>query len=508
MAFRYENPTVGSLGRRALAPGLILMLVPVFIGVLVWLLSSDFSASLPYFFLLPWILALGLVLAAPSTILVFQGRFRLHDPLVFATWSYFVPAFFIGGLILTFGWSQPYFLSFIQDPKADLTFTIALIMLGYAGLSAGYFLSVGRRVGTFVKKYLPEKPYSPSSMIIPGLVLMSAGVFTSVWAFFIGLFGFQLQDESGPFDGLVILLTFFWLQGSFLLWCIVFSQQRFDARSYVLMAVLIVTALGKAVYAGNRGSLLQLVIVILLAYTLSGRRFSLAKSLWAGLIVIVSLFVGMIYGSTFRTVKGTESRVDVGQYTESVFQTIEQVQRNQNLHNFEYGLMTLAERLDAVSSLGVLVSNYERLRPYEESYGLDENIRKDILTFFVPRAIWNDKPLASDPRKYSDLYFQFGESSFTVTPIGDLIRNFGIAGVFIGMGILGIVLRALYNALIEDRPSEVWRSTLYFMLIISVSYEGFYGAIFPYLFKVGFIAIIGVLAVNFFSKQTESPVTV
>ena len=157
--------------------------------------------------------------------------------------------------------------------------------------------------------------------------------------------------------------------------------------------------------------------------------------------------------------------------------------------------MSLAERIDTLSSVAVVVSNYEKLKPYEESYGLDNNIWKDVSTFFIPRVLWPDKPVASEARKYSDLYFDYAENSFAITPIGDLIRNYGPIGVPIGMFIFGIILRFVYRILIEGQPRRIWRSTLYFMILISVSYEGFYGLLIPFMVKVSITAIVGLVIV-------------
>ena len=157
-----------------------------------------------------------------------------------------------------------------------------------------------------------------------------------------------------------------------------------------------------------------------------------------------------------------------------------------------------------MSSVAVVVSNYEELKPYEESYGLDNNVWNDTVTFFVPRVVWPDKPVASDPRKYSELYFDFGDNSFTITPVGDLLRNFGVVGVPIGMFILGLFLRTIYRALIEGRRITTWSATLYFMLITAVSYESFYGSILPYLFKVGVTTVVGIVFVNFFARREEA----
>ena len=54
----------------------------------------------------------------------------------------------------------------------------------------------------------------------------------------------------------------------------------------------------------------------------------------------------------------------------------------------------------ALSSLAVVVSNYEALAPYEESYGMDHNIINELSTFFIPRIIWKDKPVSIEPRDY------------------------------------------------------------------------------------------------------------
>jgi hypothetical protein len=209
----------------------------------------------------------------------------------------------------------------------------------------------------------------------------------------------------------------------------------------------------------------------------------------------------MIYGTTFRNVKGSESQVSIDQYTENIFETFDQVGRFDLGNSLEFALMGIAERLDTLSSVAVVVSNYEQLAPYEESYGLDGNIWKDLSTFFIPRIFWSEKPIASEPRKYSDLYFNYGETSFAITPIGDLLRNYGPIGVPIGMFLFGIVIRFIYRSLIEGQPRSVWRATLYFMLIMAISYEGFYGLLIPFLFKVGITAVVGIVIVEIVARS-------
>ncbi len=486
---------------RSSAPGLAFMAVALVIGSLFILLNIDFQGRYPYLFLLPWIFALAVVLAIPSMILYLQGKFTLANPLVFATVSYFFPAFVIGGFILSIGWSEPYFLSFIEDAHYNLPYTIVIVMLGFAGLSVGYFLPFGTKIGGMIERRLSDTRYPLTSYIIPGFLMLSLGIVTSTIAFIFGVIGYQKAEEITSYDGLVFLITIFWGQASFVLWYVVFQRHKLDFTALAIIVPLLATTLSKALYAGNRGYLLHVFILVVLAYILSGRKFKIRQGILASVVFLLCLSLGFAYGTSFRAVKGTEDRQDIGIYTQNVVETIDKVGSANGLATMQFGLQPFVERLEIVSSLAVVVSNYEALQPYEESFGLDNNIWKDTVTFLVPRMIWNEKPVASDTRKYSDLYFDYGENSFAITPMGDLLRNFGVPGVPIGMLILGILLRTTYRVLVEDQPKILWRNTLYFLILVSVSYEGFYGTIIPYVFKIGLVSVVGILILNFLAKR-------
>lgn len=488
---------------RSILPGVVMMglaLIVAFFGLLA--VGGAFE-SYPYLFLLPWIFGLGILMAAPSAVMIYKGTFSFADPIVFATWSYFFPAFVIGGLFLAGGWSQPYFFALIQDAEYNLPLTVVLVGLGFTGLSAGYFLPAGARFGGFLANKLPAANYAQSSFLVPGLVLLVLGVMNTILAFGLGILGFQKSDEISQYDGLIYLTTLFWMQASFLLWYLIFRQKKLTLILLPVIGLLVATSFSKILFAGNRGSMIQIFSIIGLAYILSGRRFRVKQSIVASVILVLCLIGGMIYGTTFRTVKGTESRQSADQYADNVLKTLDQVGRNDIYESIALGFTSLTERVDILSTVAVVVSNYESLQAYEEAYGLDNNIWVDSTTFFIPRAIWKDKPVASDFRKYSDLYFNFSESSFAITPMGDLLRNFGVIGIPLGMFVLGFVMRIIYRALVEGQPSSAWRLTLYFMLLTAVSYEGFYGTIIPTLFKVGFTAVVGTVLVVLLARQFE-----
>ena len=449
------------------------------------------------YYLIPWCIATGAVIAAPSVYLFYKGRFDPFHPLVFPAWSYFFPGFFIGGLVFAAGISQPYFLAFIQDESYNLPLTFAYVMLGYGGLTIGFALPYGRRIGTWVGSKLPSWKIPDERIVFPALVLLVLGLANTVLAFIQGVIGFQKIEEIGIFDGIIFLLSLFLLESQFILWLYIFRSKSFGFLQIGILAVLIISGLARSAFQGNRGSLLQILVLVGFAYTFSGRKLTGKHYALGGVLVTFALVGGMIYGTTFRSIKESQEQVSFDQYAGVIATTIDRLSDQDIGTSLSTGFSALAERIDAVSPLAVVVSNYEALAPYEEIWGINDNIYVDTVTFFIPRVVWPDKPVSIEPSKYADLYFNFPENAFTITPMGDLLRNFGPIGVPLGMIFLGLLMRVLYSSLVEGQPFSFWRSTLFYMILINaISFEGVFSLIIPLIFKVGLVTVLGVVIVN------------
>jgi hypothetical protein len=376
-----------------------------------------------------------------------------------------------------------------------------IIGLGFIGLVMGFFFPLAYKFGRYLSKFMPEGNTDPSTAFLPGFLLLGLGMINTVVGLIIGFIGYQLVEEANSYDGVLFLTTLFWMQATFFLFYVVFKLGKIDVRSVLVVVVVGGTAVARALVAGNRGGLVTMAMPIVLAYVLAGRTFKLKQFLITSTIGFLCILVGMIYGTTFREVKGTEGNIDLGRYAENIGKTFDQVGRNDNFDVLQTGLLSLAERIDSVTPLAVVVSTYEEMEPYEAGYGLDNNIWKDTVSFLIPRIIWNNKPLASEPRKYAALYFDYADNSFTITPFGDLLRNFGVFGVWAGMFLLGCLLRIIYRALIEEQETKLWKATMYFMLVTTVSYESFYGSILPYMVKVFIITVLGLLVVRLLGRK-------
>ncbi len=469
-----------------------------FLGFL-WLLS-DFNFSIERYYLLPWCVLAAIVILSPSFYFLYKKKFDLFHPLVFGALTYVFPAFVFGGILLSFGWSEPFYLTFIEDPYYNLPLTLVYVMIGFISIIAGYSLPLGKIISTKMNSWLPTWEWDPSDVWVPGIFLVVAGVIFNIIGFIQGLVGFQRVDEVGIFDGLLFFLIILLTEGSLLLWLAIFSNKYKTGIYYIVLAGLIAVIPVKMALQGNRGSLVGSALIIVFAFQFSGRKLKLKNTVIIGAILVVSIFIGMIYGTAFRNIKGSESRANTDSYIVQVAATIDYLLVKDTGKILAEGMQNMAERIDNLSAMGVVVANHEHLKPYEAGFGLEDNIVNDLYTSFIPRFIWEDKPNTSDARAYSDLYFNFSENSFAITPFGDLLRNFGPIGVPLGMLIIGIYFRAIYDLLINTDKPLLWKKVSYFVLLTLFSFESFYATFFPTLVRTVIVLVISLYLANIIVK--------
>lgn len=487
------------------------MLIPVFFlwGVvllsalgLLWYLSGS-DDTLNDYYLLPWCLLAGIVVLSPAAYLLYKGKFDPFHPLVFGVWSYIFPAFVLGGVILSFGWSNPYYLTFIDDIRYNLPLSLVYVMIGFLGMTAGFYLPVGKFLADKTEPFLPKWDWQPNEVWLPGILLMLAGFGVNILGFIQGLFGFQRIDEIGIFDGLLFFLVLLLAEGNLLLWLAVFKDKHKSGIFFLMIGLLIAVIPLRMAIQGNRGTLLSSIIPIGLAFQYSGRRLKIQHTAILGVVIVSAVFIGMIYGTAFRNIKGSESRTNAGEYVEQVSLTIDYLTTKDTEKIIYEGADDLAERIDNLSALGVAVANYEKLAPYESAFGIENNIMRDFYTSLIPRFVWENKPPTADARAYSDLYFNYSENSFATTPFGDLLRNFGPVGVPLGMLLLGIYFRWIYAQLIDTPNPAMWKKIAYYALLVVVSFEGFYSTIFPSVIRTLVVLAGSLLFVNVVISQVR-----
>lgn len=448
--------------------------------------------------LLPWIGATAVVLLAPAAYQFYKGKFDLFHPLIYASWTYWFPSFVIGGLLIAADFISPYQLNLLADPESDLIWTYIYLMIGFASMTFGFYLPYGRLLGEYASRKLPVWDWTPRQTLLPAALFLGIGLYFFIVPFISSLVGLSLSEAArDPLSTLNVTLSFLTLEAGFLAAMCVFKTRGSKFERLLAFGMLGFLLISKTGLSSSRSTFISIVILMAMAYLYSGRKITATVSAIFGVLVVLSLIIGMIYGTTFRYVKVTEDQLSLDQQLEIVGQTIDTISAQDSDKVLKESLNNLGERIDGISTVAVVVGNYERLNQYEAGYGIKDNIYTDLWTSFIPRYFWENKPLIFDSRSYSDLYFNFSGNSYALTPTADLLRNFGPYGIPIGMLLVGLFLRVIYAMLIENQKITIGRATVYYLFLVSISYEGFYATIFVYGVRIVLLAIITLACANF-----------
>lgn len=451
-------------------------------------------------YLVPWVLATGVAIAAPLLYLKRNGQFSLMHPLVFAAASYFFPIFFVGGWSLVFGLSNHYYLSFVNDPEFDFPLTFFYIIIGFASLSVGFLLSPGRKIGKRIAKWLPSGDLTSSELFWGCLIFLALGFYATSVALEMGQLGYQ-TSVLGEVGSLSVYLTAIVPTSNFLLWIVFFRQRSWTSGRVVILIAQVVSAGFMFIAFGNKSSLMQAVICLFAAFVFVRGKMLFRNWVWFTSGLLIALAIGFVYGPAFRSLKGSADSISFASYVEIAVEAAASVaDQSSGPASASEPLYLLADRLEIASSLAVVVSNYEELAQYEAAYGLENNIWRYTWTAFIPRFIWNDKPLIADNYAYNELYFGFREFGLAITSMGDLLRNFGPIGVPLGMLFLGFMIRIFYSSMVEDQPFSAWRSVIFFMVLTKISYDSFYGEILPTSIRVIVVVALQLVVIKMISR--------
>ncbi len=447
--------------------------------------TDNFPVNIERPYLIPWVIATGIVVIVPCLILKSKNELNFTNPLVYAALTYFFPMFFLGGWSLTFGLSNYYFLNYVVDPEYTFPLTFLYIMVGFAGLAVGYFIPKAKAIGNFLSTKLPAWDFTPTEIILSCVFCLAAAFCINIIALEFGQIGYQAGDiEYGDTGSMVSYLATLLPTSSFLLWVAFFKLEKWNVLHAVVLAVQSVTAVFMLIIQGGRSSLLYFAVLGIGAFVIAKRKVSAKHwAVFAGAL-LVCLIAGTFYGTKFRELKGHHDRVSVTEYGSLAAESLGKFGTSDPLQELSASGALLADRLEIVSAFAVVVSNYEALAPYEAAYGLDNSIWTYTWTALIPRIIWKDKPIIADNYSYNELYFDHGGFGLSLTAMGDLLRNYGPIGVPIGMIVLGFGIRIFYSMLVEGVPFSIWKATVYFIVITKVSYDGFYGEILPIVIRV------------------------
>jgi hypothetical protein len=220
----------------------------------------------------------------------------------------------------------------------------------------------------------------------------------------------------------------------------VFGKRSTKLSINIVFWLSAVFSIGFGAISGMKGELLQPLLYLVLAYSITRGRIPRTTFLLPLLLLLIYPFVNEYrdnlntgYRTQVNTVGGLEavlgrSFIDV---VDDPFSLNEHLGKGFDLATDRLSLLTFVHDIIGLRAPSVLNG--------------DEKIWLAPLYSLVPRMLWKDKPVLNKGQRLSVALGRPSTTSSAVTPIGDLFSMYGTYGAVIGMLIYGICLQTYMN---------------------------------------------------------------
>jgi hypothetical protein len=281
---------------------------------------------------------------------------------------------------------------------------------------------------------------APSASLL--LAVFALGILGSAVALYVGAAGYQADQTGG--EDVVAGGQFLRALGTLSVLAVLITAVTYFGsgikryRTVLMVTLLVQVAFGFLV--GFKGSSLTPVLLTLLAYIACKRRIP-----WRAIIVVtLATFLLLVPGNlAYRQFVGNEPPATATASSSKLLPTLRRSMRRAEIYarlRFRY--------IDSVALIMDLTPGVYPRGSGSRYWTLPQLI-------LVPRVVWPDKPLLDDGGRFAHTYWEIPRqhaTSIPLTQVGDLYRNFGRAGVGVGVCLWGLGI-ALFL-----RASWRWRS--------------------------------------------------
>lgn len=337
--------------------------------------------------------------------------------------------------------------------RADILVSLGVVIVAFIALWLGYF-AVRHGSSAAPEAGLPTQVTVPDRSLV--LALATVGVLTRLIQVATNTYGYQtsinlglLTGDSVPHGAYLGVLAYAGvaLEASIFLAAVrVWARHQESARraDWALLWFLIAVEVAFGFLSGFKSAFIGGAIIALICYGKYRQRVP-----WKPVLVcIVLVVVSVPFNVQFRSLAlGTEGENSPELAYRAVGRTIS------DRSSASDAIVSWAPaRLRQLDNVAVVVRDTPEVHPM--LYGRDLLISPAVI--LVPRAVWPEKPVIASGFDFAQEYLGQRSnvtSSTGVTQIGDLFRNFGWAGVALGMFLLGLVFGGLSRVVRRAGPT-------------------------------------------------------
>jgi hypothetical protein len=390
------------------------------------------------------VMALALVTAALAflPLVLDQARPPSQRHILLSTFSvlfvigFVVPVFVI---FLPEGWpvDAPSY-SFSELYPQDLIRGQLATILALVSLYVGYALPL-QAVSAPLPRF--ERDWSLGATLAVACLILPFG-----WAVLLAsLFG-EFSEAWG--SGVLSVLASSYTYGIALL---AIATLRYRSRlALVLLAIVVPVTSAFGLFTGSKGAILIAGAMVFLAVVVVRRRIAL-RWILLGLLASALIYpVGMFIRNDILVGNTLTARDVLQRPTQTLERISDFLASSRPGEYLADGLSATAGRFDNLGAASVIIRDTPRVSPFQ--YGRTLAL---FFIYFIPRAVWPEKPIITLGRFITDVYGSGPqiESNTAPTPIGDFFLNFGYPGVIGGMLLWGIMVRIGHEVLMRGRPT-------------------------------------------------------
>jgi len=422
------------------------------------------------------LLILSILLGLLCWLVLRRKPLDLFQPLNYASWLFFLPEFVVPGIFLALTSVETETSILLHNRDAEASVAMAYALVGFCGLALGHSRRWFRIHAT-----PPQLELKASSLRTLCLVLLVLGMSAEFAAFSLGVVGYSFAVDIPVLSTSYLLFGQLTLAANAIIWFAIFSGEQ---GWRFLGALSICCWLLEAAISSSRAAFLWPVLLLLATYQYAKPNVSLRRIVMRFSVPIVcALIVGLAFGTVYRRIKvedlGREAAIPSSDLAPILSATWTELSSMSPSELAGLSLEVFLSRADSVTNLAVIVRDHGKNLAAERAAGIDNNILWDAVDGFIPRFLWPSKPRAGGTEDIGYIYFGTVFNSPSVTYMGDLYRNFGGVGIFLGMFILGVFLRSAYSWLIEGHVLTPLRVASFLFLIHAVNYEATISPLLP-----------------------------